>query len=385
MGVEQGKLGYIDALRGIAILMVVLVHTAQNVKDLDWALQAVAIYGQLGVQLFFVASAYTLCLAAVNRQGEPGALGAFYLRRFFRIAPLYYVAIALYGALHAALPWVSAATLMTRDGYTPFNIAANMVFVHGLVPSANKTIVPGGWSIGTEMLFYAVFPLLFAWSKRFAISRTRLALMVSGGLALNLVLQWCFAGPTGVMENNSFAYFSLLNQLPVFLVGIAAFWSHRLDTERPGWQQPALHWLGFALLTAATLLLWKSRWPLAFALIPSVAGLSFVCLLNAVRAWGSHPAWLRAVGRVSYSMYVFHFLFAWLALYLVVPHVPASVPPAVTLVVGYLVVVALTFLVARVTEQLLERPGIALGSVLVKRWKAAAASGFPVDAPATRP
>lgn len=385
MAVEQGKLGYIDALRGIAILMVVLVHVAQNVPGLSWMMQAVTIYGQMGVQLFFVASAYTLSLAAVQRRGEAGALGAFYLRRFFRIAPLYYVAIALYAALHLTLPWAAAATNMPREGYTPGNIAANAFFVHGLVPSANNTIVPGGWSIGTEMLFYAVFPFLFALSEKFSRNRMRLAMLVAIGLALNLVLQWLLASPTGGPANNSFSYFSLLNQLPVFLLGIAAFWSHRLDPDVPPDRLRPVHWLGFALLTGATLLLWKSRWPMAFALIPTVAGLSFFCLLNAVRAARTHPGWLRAIGRVSYSMYVFHFLFAWLLLYRVVPTLPSKVPPVATLAIGYLLVVTLTFLLARFTERILERPGIALGSACINRWRAAARSLAQNDASAERP
>lgn len=385
MGVEHGKLGYIDALRGIAILMVVLVHTAQTVPNLSQATQAVAIYGQMGVQLFFVASAYTLCLATVQRSNEAGALGAFYLRRFFRIAPLYYVAIALYAALHFASPSVASVTGMERDGYTAGNIAANIFFVHGLVPSANNTIVPGGWSIGTEMLFYLVFPFLFSLSSKFSLSRVQLIALVAAGIALNLVVQWLLVGPAGALVNNSFAYFSLLNQLPVFLLGMAVFWWHRLDADSQKPTRPFLHWVGFLTLTVVTLLLWKSRWPMAFALIPAVAGLSFLCLLNAARALRTHPAWLRAVGRVSYSMYVFHFLFAWLLMRLVVPKVPAGVPPSVVLVIGFLAAAVLTFLLARVTERLLERPGIALGSVCVKRWKAAASPSEPNDAPATHP
>ncbi len=383
MDLEKGKLGYIDALRGIAILMVVLVHTAQTVPNLSQAAQAVAIYGQMGVQLFFVASAYTLCLATVQRSNEPGALGAFYLRRFFRIAPLYYVAIALYAALPFALPWVASAMDVERDGYTAGNIAANIFFVHGLVPSANNTIVPGGWSIGTEMLFYLVFPFLFALSSKFSHSRVQLVAMVVAGLALNLVVQWVLVGPAGALVNNSFAYFSLLNQLPVFLLGIAGFWSHRLDAESPQSRRPLLQWVGFAGLTVVTLLVWKSRWSMAFALIPTIAGLSFLCLLNGVRALRTHPAWLRAVGQVSYSMYVFHFLFAWLLMHLTVPKIPAGVPSSVVLVIGFLVAAVLTFLLARVTERLLERPGIALGSACVKRWKAAASPSGRNDAPAT--
>lgn len=40
---------------------------------------------------------------------------------------------------------------------------AKVGFVHGLVPSANNTVVPGDGSIGTEMLFCLILPVRFPW------------------------------------------------------------------------------------------------------------------------------------------------------------------------------------------------------------------------------
>ena len=155
----SSKYAFVDALRGIAVLLVILTHTAQPITGLPGALDALAKYGQTGVQLFFVASAYTLCLSFARRSQEPRPVASFYLRRLFRIAPLYIVGIATYCALHLLRQGGGEAVLAP---YTPANVAANLFFVHGFVPAANNNIVPGGWSIGTEMAFYALFPLLFA-------------------------------------------------------------------------------------------------------------------------------------------------------------------------------------------------------------------------------
>src|SRR4051812_26086677 len=92
---QTNKLSYIDALRGIAVLFVISVHHGMVFRQLP-LVQSISGFGQMGVQLFFVASAYTLCLSA-SRRAEPTK--NFYLRRFFRIAPLYYFAIVLYATV----------------------------------------------------------------------------------------------------------------------------------------------------------------------------------------------------------------------------------------------------------------------------------------------
>jgi len=83
------KYSYIDLLRGIAILGVVAVHSSQHVKDLNIIVAWIFNYGQAGVQLFFVVSAITLCLSSTQRNEKKFIY--FYIRIFFRIAPLFYL------------------------------------------------------------------------------------------------------------------------------------------------------------------------------------------------------------------------------------------------------------------------------------------------------
>lgn len=92
------KRNYIDSIRGIAILMVVLVHTGQitllvsKSQHFTFIQPLLVKYGQMGVQLFFVASAYTLCLSSFNRKNETNKFTKYAIRRYFRIAPAYYIA-----------------------------------------------------------------------------------------------------------------------------------------------------------------------------------------------------------------------------------------------------------------------------------------------------
>jgi peptidoglycan/LPS O-acetylase OafA/YrhL len=73
--------------------LVIAVHSSQYFDDLPIGVRALADQGARGVQLFFVASAMTLCMSWHSR--NDGAL-PFYIRRFFRIAPMYYLSIPLF-------------------------------------------------------------------------------------------------------------------------------------------------------------------------------------------------------------------------------------------------------------------------------------------------
>jgi peptidoglycan/LPS O-acetylase OafA/YrhL len=101
----MNKLLFIDALRGMAILGVLINHAARNIEVwgilgknvhlTPWVYQIMA-QGSRGVQLFFVASAFTLCLSYERRKNEKNPLLNFFIRRFFRIAPLFYCGFLFY-------------------------------------------------------------------------------------------------------------------------------------------------------------------------------------------------------------------------------------------------------------------------------------------------
>ena len=71
-----------------------MIHTLTIVQPTNIYLQILANKGKYGVQLFFIASAFTLFLSR-HRRSEVGNKN-FFIRRFFRIAPMYYLGIILY-------------------------------------------------------------------------------------------------------------------------------------------------------------------------------------------------------------------------------------------------------------------------------------------------
>lgn len=79
MPTSTNRFDYIDALRGVAILMVIAVHSSQSVTNLPALVSKVASYGQMGVQLFFVLSAITLCYSIDQKPLNQPTIVSFYL------------------------------------------------------------------------------------------------------------------------------------------------------------------------------------------------------------------------------------------------------------------------------------------------------------------
>ena len=146
------RYAYIDAIRGYAILLVIAVHSSQYFNDLPDTVRTLADQGARGVQLFFVASAMTL---GMSWQARHDGTVPFYIRRFFRIAPMYYLSIPLFLWGRGFGPSIYAP-----DGIGWRHVAMAATFTHGWMPDTITSVVPGSWSIADEMMFYAVFPLL---------------------------------------------------------------------------------------------------------------------------------------------------------------------------------------------------------------------------------
>ena len=152
----------LDLLRGVAILLVVLVHCQEEstgvVPGLSWFAKE---YGGLGVQLFFIVSGYTMMLTYGDRL-DLAAARSFYLRRFFRIAPLFWVAIVFYLLVTRG----RGITNFAPDGVGVSDVLLTFFFLHSSSVTAYNSVVPGGWSIAVEMQFYLLFPLLIYLFRR---------------------------------------------------------------------------------------------------------------------------------------------------------------------------------------------------------------------------
>ena len=149
------NLGAVQALRGLAAMLVVLYHATQMVAERLGA-GHVLTFGASGVDLFFPISGFVMVLTTYRHWGKAGQARDFLLRRLARIVPLYWAATLLKVLALLALP--AMASHPTLDAW---HVVASFLFIPAWdVHHRAQPIVPVGWSLHFEMLFY----LLFAWA-----------------------------------------------------------------------------------------------------------------------------------------------------------------------------------------------------------------------------
>ena len=289
---------WLDGLRGCVILFVVLFHSSQ-VFPKDALLRSFFSFVQYGVQLFFVVSALTCILTLKNNQ-----IADWYIRRFVRIALIYYVGILLY------YPIFYLEAMMGVKSYEfsePYNIIANILFIHGWIPSANNNVVPGGWSIAVEMNFYLIAPLIIF-----------LAFKIKKWIAwLNFFIVIFFLSLNQIYNspvvNNSYEYFWPINQLPVFFAVMGIYYFYNYYSTFRFWKNYDPNYIkiiiGLLFIFIAIYLGAYSN--INHVITPTLIGCGFFIFIAGLGCYRKilELNILIYLGRISFSLYIVHFAF----------------------------------------------------------------------------
>lgn len=355
------KLDYIDALRGVAILLVVLVHASQYVKPVSDVLIRIMGEGARGVQLFYIASAITLCMSwGARRSSDLNPVRDFYLRRFFRIAPMFYLAIVLFLFLNG-----TAASYFAPNGISWWFVPVTALFLHGFHPETINSVVPGGWSVAVEMTFYLVFPLLVRIEKiRYLFAFLVLSLLLQKVNAP--VSGWIFQyAPPQEYLIDRFAFFNFIAQLPVFVIGLITY--RFLALRKPG--KPGLllgALVGFVLCSA------EFWWPRQSIVESHVVAGAMFAMFTILLAYCPTVLVVNRLtvllGRLSFSMYLVHIAILKVLSGTALPG--ALGDGNLNSVLFFVFVLALTAAVSWVTYTFIEKPGIAFGRRLIEKSEA---------------
>ena len=342
-----GRLAPINGLRGIAIVGVVYFHVIGGLwstADLPPWLSPFVTNTWTGVNLFFILSGFVLFLpyAADNEALRPQSERLrFYRRRAWRLLPLFYVAVAV--------QWGVAAVCGTSGLDELVRVASFQLIVspRDFFPSFNGPL----WSIGAEVAFSVLFPMLVLASLKLGIGRVT-AVVLAVALGMRLVAYMHAPSPEVVGFNTDM----FLCRIDEFVLGMLLA---RLYVER---RLPRA--AGTCLLAAAGLIIlaWIGFDLTARHVLPSLlrAGLNnmldagFCLVVVAALVPGSRVgaalSWrpLQVLGMMCYSLYIWH----WPLLHWIMPNRAAM--PAGAFAAGVAMFLLATLAVAALSYRFIE-------------------------------
>jgi peptidoglycan/LPS O-acetylase OafA/YrhL len=373
---EPRHFAYIDAVRGWAFLGVLTVHTTVSVGSFPGH-QLLTTLAEYGPQLFFLASAITLFHSMSNRRKvELYPLTFFYLRRFFRIAPLFWLAIFFYWKFTSLRP----------GGYiqiAPLTYVLTALFINGWHPVTLHTVVPGGWTIAVEMTFYLFLPLLF--KNINSLKKAAMAVFIGYAfteiqlfLSARILYPFAYRG-VSLHDFYSFRSYWFPSQFIVFLIGILTYFllqnpsivrvPHSRIKATSGLVACGL--LSVLAITTFDHGYLKSVFPLP---IISCFLAGAILMISQGKVPGVVNPAITFIGKISYSCYLIHWACLTIALSLLGIHVKKTVPqydagqPAVNflfLIILWVLTLLITIPLATLTFNLVETPGISFGRWLI--------------------
>jgi peptidoglycan/LPS O-acetylase OafA/YrhL len=329
----------------------------------------------LAVKSFFIISGFYMQLIMDSKYGRvPHGTWLFYTNRFLRIYPMYLLTLAFAVAFYFAASfklghpadrlqfWVAAwhlkefgpLALIFFSQFSIFGLDITPIFsfspttgfhLMGYSPGTDWdrawrfNFMPHCWSIGAELLFYTLMPLL-----NLLRHRTLLILALLGFIAREIIVLSTTPDFSGM-----FNYHFGPMQIPFFVLGILTY---RLLYKRFFHKKAPIRWpllLAAAFLAAATITPAVSRLPLLQNGYLGLAALTIPILFHLTRL----ASWDRWIGELSYPMYLLHIPLKWviLALMGVSQKDTATVSGLYLLAFTVAVSIAMTYLVDRPMER----------------------------------
>jgi peptidoglycan/LPS O-acetylase OafA/YrhL len=355
-----GYLPTLDGWRAVAITLVILAHVRFRLFGPDGlypneTLDAEFSHYVIGVPLFFGISGILICSRLLEERRLRGSidLAGFYVRRFFRILPPYFLVLAAIAGLAA----VRGVDLAWSD------LRACLLFYRNYVPGENEAswYTNHFWSLAVEEHFYLLLPFLLV---AFRLRRVPAVLLALAGA----VVVWRAVQRHTDVVSAEFRFLTYRTDLRIdgLLLGAAAAFvlsSPEARERLRGWLRPSVV---VACLIALELSPWVDMPSIHTFIALMVPGVLLGTLLNPdcrLSRW-LETAPMRWIGRMSYSLYL------WQQIFLTPVRAPFSTKLVPTLVPEWMHrlpwSLAAIFACASASYYLVERPMTRIGRRLAK-------------------
>jgi exopolysaccharide production protein ExoZ len=291
------KIQNLQALRGIAVLLVVVFHLVpieEKYGGGNTILPHFLGFGLSGVDLFFVISGFVMVTVTRGKFGIPGQAQRFLYHRVSRIYPLYWFYSLLVLAVFLWQP-----TMINSSQGGQVNLVASFL----LWPQKHLPLVPVGWTLIHEMYFYLVFFLLF--------------LLIAEKYLLRVLLGWgILVAVIGSLITIRHPVFRLVTHpLTMEFIGgalVAILYYRRPPSNHRGLLVGVL--IGSFVFMLAAYIVFDSLyhrppplwWRATLFGIPSI--LIVYCLTQLEQHGMTMPKIINRIGDASYSIYLSHVL-----------------------------------------------------------------------------
>jgi peptidoglycan/LPS O-acetylase OafA/YrhL len=216
---ETQHLHGLNHLRALAILLVLLYHYWTMFPHPEWT-KTVGRFGWVGVDLFFVLSGYLIASQLFRYIKEKNRINfkEFYIKRFFRILPAYFIVLTLYFTVPA---------FKEREGLAP--LWKFLTFTQNLgLDLRTQRAFSHAWSLCIEEQFYLIFPLVLCLpviTRKWKLLMGLLIFLFVGTMLLRLASWNLFLVP---LENDpvfgftwvKYIYYPTYNRLDSIVVGV---------------------------------------------------------------------------------------------------------------------------------------------------------------------
>lgn len=301
-GRDSRRFTFIDGLRGIAAMCVACHHIDAYRPYPEPALSVVPHWGNVllehgwvGVPIFFVISGFVIAYSLRNAKLTPAFIGRYALSRWLRLAPAYIAVIVLAAAIEWLAPYLGIAR-PSQQALSVGRLVTHLAYVHQIF--GYESLSAGFWTLAVEMQFYLGFVLLLsvaAWLAPSS-SASRRSLFAGGNLLLvffPLALASLFVFNVDETYENWLIYFFWM-----FFLGTSVWWV--LD----GKISASWFWLFFA---AVILRLWLNYNLRGVVALATSAMILLAGRTDQLASWLNFRV-VQYLGRVSYSIYLIHYL-----------------------------------------------------------------------------